>query len=92
MHVLRDAETEALKAMLGSQPHTSAKIGFAWRVAAGAALARATQVSWSDGILFVRARGGDWAREVRHARPMIAERLNHLVGPGVVKSIRVIEG
>ncbi|HYN08510.1 MAG TPA: DciA family protein [Vicinamibacterales bacterium] len=76
---------------MNDQPVTAAKVTFAWQIAAGPAMARATSPLWSDeGLLRVRARDAAWRREVSRARPMIAQRLELLLGPGVVKKI-VIE-
>ena len=54
-------------------------------------MARATTRMWSsEGVLRIRARDAAWRREVAHARPMIAQRLEQLLGAGVVRKI-VIE-
>jgi hypothetical protein len=88
---LRTASTRALQSLLNDQPVTAAKVVFAWQIAAGPAMSRATSPVWSDeGILRVRARDTAWRHEVVRARPMIAQRLEQLLGPDVVKKI-VIE-
>jgi hypothetical protein len=88
---LRSASTRALQSLLNDQPVTAAKVVFAWQIAAGPAMSRATAPAWSDeGILRVRARDTAWRHEVARARPMIAQRLEQLLGPDVVKQI-VIE-
>src|SRR5262245_54194266 len=90
MHSVRDTATTALRILLNDQPTTSAKVTFAWQMAAGATLRRATECTWSaDGTLTVRARTTEWAREVNRARPMIAARLRQLLGPDVVRTIVV---
>jgi hypothetical protein len=92
MQPLKIASTRALQSLLNDQPVSAAKVTFAWQIAAGPAMARATVPAWSDdGRLRVRARDAAWHREVTRARPMIAQRLEQLLGPGVVKKI-VIEG
>ncbi|HEY7475911.1 MAG TPA: DciA family protein [Vicinamibacterales bacterium] len=92
MQPLRTASTRALQFLLNDQPVTAAKVTFAWQVAAGPAMARATSLAWSDdGLLRVRTRDGAWRREVARARPMIAQRLELLLGPGVVRKIVVEE-
>jgi hypothetical protein len=84
--------TRALRLMLDLQPLTEAKVGFAWKIAAGAALGRATTVSWrGDGRLLVRARSHAWRDEVRRARPIILARLRELLGPDAVNAIAVSE-
>ena len=90
MKALQHTTTAALQELLANQPTTPAKVVFAWQIAAGSALARAGDPRWSgDGTLRVRARNGQWAREIQHARAVIAERMNHLLGPGVVHKIIV---
>ncbi len=80
-----------LGSLLAGQPTTDAKVAFAWQIAAGPALSRAATLSWSsDGTLRVRATSAAWRQEIRRARPMITERLGHLLGQGVVKRM-VIE-
>jgi hypothetical protein len=89
---LRTASTRALQSLLNDQPVTAAKVVFAWQIAAGPAMSRATSPVWSeDGVLRVRARDAAWRREVARARPMIAQRVGQLLGPDVVRKI-VIEG
>jgi hypothetical protein len=90
MHSLQAASTRALRDLLATQPTTSGKVTFAWRMAAGPALARAGVLHWSeDGVLRVDARDATWRREIHDARPVIAERMNQLLGPDVVKRIVV---
>jgi len=90
MHSVRDTASSALRTLLHDQPTTPAKVIFAWQMAAGATLSRAAECVWSpDGTLRVRARTPEWQREIKRARPMIAERLRHLLGPDVVRAIVV---
>jgi hypothetical protein len=90
MQPLRSASTRALQTLLNDQPSTAAKVTFAWQIAAGPAMARATAVVWTaDGLLRVRARDDAWRVEVSRARPIVAERLGQLLGAGVVKRIVV---
>jgi hypothetical protein len=80
--------TRALHSLLSGQPNTTAKVAFAWTIAAGPALGRASTPTWSvDGTLVVRAADERWRRELDRARPLIAERLGQLLGPDVVKKI-----
>jgi hypothetical protein len=82
----------ALRQLLDAQPTTDAKVAFAWTIAAGPSLARAATVSWAaNGTLFVRPRTDVWRREIVRARPVIARRVNALLGPGVVQRIAVAE-
>ena len=64
---------------------------FAWRVAAGTALSRAGVAELGEGgTLRVRARDEAWRRELKHARPVILERLRHLLGKDAVHKIVII--
>lgn len=88
MEPLNTTATRALRTLLSGQPTTEAKVAFAWQIAAGPALGRAATASWSeDGLLHVRARTDAWCQEIRRARPMITERLGHLLGPDVVRRL-----
>ena len=90
---LHSASARALQSLLNDQPVTAAKVVFAWQIAAGPAMARATSPIWSgDGVLRVRARDAAWRREVTRARPLIAQRIGQLLGPDVVKRIVIEEG
>jgi predicted SPOUT superfamily RNA methylase MTH1 len=90
MQPVRDTATSALRTMLVDQPTNADKVAFAWQIAAGAAIVRASEIVWSpDGTLRVRARDAAWRREIQHARPLIAERLRYLLGPDAVRAIVV---
>jgi hypothetical protein len=90
MQPVRDTATAALRMMLIDQPTNAAKVAFAWQIAAGAAMVRATEIAWSpDGTLRVRARDAAWRREIQHARPVLAERLGYLLGADIVRAIVV---
>ena len=91
MEPLRTASTRALQTLLHDQPVTAAKVAFAWQIAAGPAMARATTTAWvGDGVLRVRARDVAWHREANRAKPIVVQRLEQLLGAGVIKKI-VIE-
>ena len=92
MESLNSTATNALRALLDTQPTTAAKVAFAWQIAAGPALGRAASTSWSsDGILRVSARTDAWRQEIRRARPVILERLRQLLGPEVVRTVAIDE-
>ena len=90
MHALNSTAQQALRILLEGQPASPAKVAFAWRMVAGAALARAAEPEWRDGVLVVRAKTDAWRRELRHARPILMSRLQALVGADVVRKL-VIE-
>jgi hypothetical protein len=82
----------AVRLALDAQPLTEAKVAFAWSLAAGPALARSASVTWHGGTLSVRARSEAWRQEINRARPVIQARMAQLLGPDVVKHLRVLEG
>lgn len=71
------------------QPASKERTVFAWQVAVGPALARATTVEIVEGVLLVCARDAYWEREVSRAVPTILARMQHLIGPDSVKQITV---
>jgi len=78
----------ALAEVLRKAPLTHDKVAFAWRTAVGPAVAKATTVELSDGVLRVRARNASWQREVERSAGMIRSRLNAVLGT-VVKTLDV---
>jgi predicted nucleic acid-binding Zn ribbon protein len=80
-----------LAEIIRRQPASKERTAFAWSVAVGPALARATTVELRDGILVVSARDLRWAKEIDRARATILARLEHLLGHAVA-DIEVIAG
>lgn len=90
MEPLSTTENAALRRVLESQPTTPAKVAFAWRMAAGAGLDRATAIEWRpDGVLRIRAGADAWRREVRSARGVLLRRMQDLLGGDVVARIEI---
>jgi len=84
--------THTIRQLLERQPLTPAKVVFAWRFAAGPALARAAVAAWTtDGTLTLRARSVAWRHELERATPVINDRLAFLLGHQIVRMIVVIE-
>ena len=82
-----------ISALLQKTPASPAKIAFAWRVAVGGPLARATTVGFLDnGTLAIRVAEENWQREVRRATPLILDRLNAMLGPGTVTRLALRSG
>ena len=91
VHSIRETASSALGDLLRHQPDTAAKVVFAWHIAAGPTLARATSASWrDDGTLRVEASSAAWHREVVRAKPLLVRRLQQLLGPDVVKNVTVV--
>jgi predicted nucleic acid-binding Zn ribbon protein len=88
MESLQQTAARVLGPLLHAQPLTAGKVTFAWSVAAGPLLARHGTPHWHhDGTLYVHARELVWVKELERSRPIVAERLAHLLGPGVVRRI-----
>ncbi|MBI2835748.1 MAG: DUF721 domain-containing protein [Acidobacteria bacterium] len=79
----------ALHRVLESQPLTPAKVAFAWRLAVGPGLDRATRVSLTDGVLHVRAADEHWRREIHRSAELILSRLERLLGPDAVTKLTI---
>ncbi len=70
-------------------PLSHGKVEFAWQVAVGAAMARASAVRLEDGVLLVDAQTPQWGAAIRGASSVIVNRLHGTLGPGVVREIHV---
>lgn len=69
-------------------PLTDAKVAFAWRLAVGPALDKATRVRLADdGTLYVTAESKAWLDSIRASVGMIRSRLAHYLGEDAVKRI-----
>ena len=71
------------------QPSTPERTAFAWQLAVGAKLARATNVTLHDGVLMVYSSDSRWTIEITRARGVILARLQQLLGPETVETLRV---
>lgn len=92
MESLQQTAARVLGPLLNAQPLSPGKVAFAWSIAAGPALSRASIPTWTpDGTLRIRARGAAWKTELERARPMVTERLTHLLGPAAVRRIIITE-
>ena len=92
MESLQQTAARVLGPLLDAQPLTPGKVSFAWNLAAGPALARASTSAWTaDGTLRIRARSAAWCTEIERAKPMIAARLTQLLGAGAIRRIIISE-
>ena len=71
------------------QPLTPAKTAFAWGVAVGPALARASSVELRDSVLYVTPRDARWAKEIERAAATILARVQILLGAESVIDLQV---
>jgi predicted nucleic acid-binding Zn ribbon protein len=74
---------------LRRQPASPARTAFAWSVAVGPAIARATTVELRGTELVVTARDARWSKEIRRAADTILGRLQGLLGAGAVRTLRI---
>jgi predicted nucleic acid-binding Zn ribbon protein len=90
MQPVREAIPPALASILRRQPLSPGKVAFAWRVAVGPTMARATRLRFTEtGVLVVEAADEHWARETTRAMPQIRARLDTLLGSDVVGRVEV---
>ena len=70
-----------LAKLLNCQPHSSAKVLFAWRAAVGNAISRATKINLTPrGTLEVRTTSQHWRKELQRSKPVILGRLQAMLG------------
>jgi len=89
MRPLTHALPGALAQLLRDAPLSDGKVGFAWRVAVGPAVERATKVKLERRTLIVETTSVQWSREVTRSTPTILRRLQTLLGADVVDRIEV---
>lgn len=88
---LQDA-LRALGRELGlPDPGVVARVGAMWEDVVGPALADHTSVrSVRDGICTVVADGPAWATQLRYLAKDLVDRVESVLGPGVVLDVRVV--
>jgi hypothetical protein len=87
---LQNVAAGVLAEIIRRQPASKERTTFAWTVAVGPALARATAVDLDAGVLVVRAKDARWAREVERAKETVISRLQLMLGPEAVRELRVV--
>lgn len=76
--------------LVRSQPLTPAKVDFAWRTAAGPALARAATAELrDDGTILVRAATAAWQTAVERSRGLLLARMREMLGDDVARRLTV---
>jgi len=81
--------TSVLAELIRRQPASKERTAFAWSLAVGPALSRATTVELRNARLFVTARDPRWALEIERANDTILKRVQLLLGPDAVRGIYV---
>ena len=86
---VQDLTVGILAEVIRRQPPSRERTAFAWQLAVGAALARSTTVELDAGVLRVRPRTRQWAREIERASHTILTRMQHLLGPQTVTQMEI---
>jgi len=79
-----------LAELLRRQPPSRERTAFAWSVAVGPAIARATSVELAGDVLTVRARDQRWAQEVHRNRATVLARLQDLLGKDAIRDVSIL--
>jgi predicted nucleic acid-binding Zn ribbon protein len=87
---VQNIAASVLADIIRQQPASPARTSFAWSVAVGPALARATTVELDSGTLTVRAQDMRWTNEISRARDIVLARVQQLLGRDAVRELRVI--
>ena len=90
MTSLQGCVPAVLAELLSRQPHSPAKVLFAWRAAVGDAISGATTVNLtSGGPLEVHTTTQHWRKELQRSKPVILGRLQTMLGQGRVTRLAV---
>ena len=85
---IQSFSTGVLAEIIRRQPASNEKTRFAWQLAVGPAVARATTVQLVNRTLVVRASDPRWVTEIDRARDVILARVQHLLGAEDVTTLR----
>jgi predicted nucleic acid-binding Zn ribbon protein len=86
---IQQFSTGVLAEIIRRQPPSPARTSFAWQLAVGPALARATTIVLADGVLTVRSTDDRWTREVRRASDVVLKRLQNLLGSETIRTLQI---
>jgi hypothetical protein len=82
----------AVAEVIRKAPLTPEKVAFAWRMAVGPAIDKATRISLDDGgVLQVRVDTAAWASALRKSSSLILSRLETLLGSDAVLQIDITQ-
>jgi predicted nucleic acid-binding Zn ribbon protein len=91
MEPLQHFVNAAIASIVRPAPLSAEKVLFAWRLAVGPALARATRVTLSDtGAVEAAVDTQHWGDELERSAPLVLERMRNLIGEDVVNRIDII--
>ena len=86
---VHDFSTSVLAQIVRRQPPSQARTNFAWQLAVGQAVARATMVELKEGVLTVRAVDRRWIHEIDPMRATVLAKLQQLLGTEQVTRIEL---
>jgi predicted nucleic acid-binding Zn ribbon protein len=89
MRPLSQAVPGAVANLLREAPLSDGKVAFAWKVAVGPAMERATAIKLDGTVLIVDVPNVQWAREIRRSSGVILSRLGALLGRDTVTELKV---
>ena len=84
---LQSFSSGVLAEIVRRQPASKERTNFAWQLAVGQALARATTVELRDGVLTVRAVDRRWIQEIERAPDTVTLKMQHLLGKDQVSRL-----
>jgi hypothetical protein len=84
--------TSVLAQIVRLQPPSQARTNFAWQLAVGQAVARATTVRLEDGVLTVRAVDRRWIREIDPMVAAVLDKLQQILGKDQIVRIDLGNG
>ena len=85
---IQNFSSGVLAGIIRRQPASKERTSFAWQLAVGPALARMTTVELKGDVLEVRAKDLRWVREIERARPAVLAKMQHLLGPAEIRTIK----
>jgi predicted nucleic acid-binding Zn ribbon protein len=88
MQALRQFSSGVVAEILRRQPASPARTNFAWQIAVGSALARATTVSLENGVLTIAAADRRWIRELERSGDGVLLRMQSLLGRDQIASLK----
>jgi predicted nucleic acid-binding Zn ribbon protein len=86
---IQQFSSRVLADIIRRQPASAARTKFAWQLAVGPALAKVTAVDLDGDVLTVRSTDKRWTAEIARARPIVLARLQQLLGPEAVQTVRI---
>jgi Dna[CI] antecedent DciA-like protein len=89
MRPLSQAVPGAVADLLRSAPLSDGKVAFAWKVAVGPAMERATEIKLEGTVLIVEPANAQWGREIKRSTGVILSRLATLLGRDTVTDIKL---